>query len=518
MTANSIPPAAPGGNPIPMPASVAHPVAMMPPYVPPASLAPWDVAPINLWGTFDPPPLPLGVLPSVIEQFAMVMGMHMGADPSGLAMAAVTVCAAAIPDKIGVRVKQHDHHWVEHPRLWVALIGSPSTKKSPIMNAAVKPLAKIDDELVREWSRKHAIWSSLSKEDQRATQEPLKKRVMMHDTTIEAAQDILKGSMDGVMLHADELSGWFGSMEKYTSGRGSAADRAFWLQAFNGGPYTVDRVSRGSVRIDNLSFTILGGIQPDAIRKAVVDAVDDGLLQRFFPIVLKPADMGQDAPLPDVQMMFDYVVGRCRQAVAPCGPLLFDAGAQSIRRELEGRHHWLSATEAVTPKLAAHIGKLDGLFARLCVVFHVVENFAASPMPGMITEVTSWRVATFMRTFLLPHAAGFYGAVLGLGDDHDRLKAVAAYILANKLTTIDNRTVQRGDHATMRKIAYRDIQPIFEQLATLGWLLPIDGANPKSPKWKVNGAVHQLFAERAEREQARAAMGRAAQQEIFGRK
>ena len=68
---------------------------------------------------------------------------------------------------------------------------------------------------------------------------------MMMDTTIEAAQEILKDSPTGVLLDQDELSGWFGSMDKYTGARGAQKDRAFWLQSYNGGSYTVSRVTRG---------------------------------------------------------------------------------------------------------------------------------------------------------------------------------------------------------------------------------------------------------------------------------
>ena len=52
--------------------------------------------PIDLWAQFDPPELPRDVLPPIIEQFARERGEIMGADPAGLAMSALTVCAAAI--------------------------------------------------------------------------------------------------------------------------------------------------------------------------------------------------------------------------------------------------------------------------------------------------------------------------------------------------------------------------------------------------------------------------------------
>ena len=144
----------------------------------------------------------------------------------------------------------------------VALVGPVSAMKSPIMNAVTWPLRAIDTEMARENQRAMAEYNKLSKEDKHEREPPRQTRLMMQDTTIEAAQEILKDSPNGVLCYQDELSGWFGSMEKYSSARGAAKDRAFWLQSWNGGPYTVNRIARGSLFIPNLSVSFLGGIQP----------------------------------------------------------------------------------------------------------------------------------------------------------------------------------------------------------------------------------------------------------------
>ena len=115
------------------------------------------------------------------------------------------------------------------------------------MNAATKPLRRIDNEMARNYQDAMSEWLRLPKEEQRKTPRPKKLRAMIIDTTIEAAQEILKDSPDGVLLDQDELSGWFGSMDKYSGARGAQTDRAFWLKAYNGGPYTVDRITRGTV-------------------------------------------------------------------------------------------------------------------------------------------------------------------------------------------------------------------------------------------------------------------------------
>ena len=75
--------------------------------------------PVDLWAKFDPPPLPNGLLPKVIEDFAFEQSELIGADPSGLAMAALAACAAAIPDYVKLRPKKYDT-WSEAARIWVA--------------------------------------------------------------------------------------------------------------------------------------------------------------------------------------------------------------------------------------------------------------------------------------------------------------------------------------------------------------------------------------------------------------
>jgi hypothetical protein len=82
------------------------------------------IEPVDLWGQFDPPTLPIGLLPDVIERFALEEGDLTGADPSGLAVAALAVCAAALPDHTQLQVKKHDPNWLAAARLWVGLIGA----------------------------------------------------------------------------------------------------------------------------------------------------------------------------------------------------------------------------------------------------------------------------------------------------------------------------------------------------------------------------------------------------------
>jgi hypothetical protein len=480
--------------------------------------------PVDLWARHKAPQLPIRLLPSSIEEFALVQSTLTGADAAGFAMAALTVCAAAIPDSIKVQVKRHDSHWREAPRIWCALIGSPSTKKSPIISSASRPLCRLDAKLQRDYNERLAGYESLPADERKKAVPPSRLRLRLEDTTVEAAQEVLKDSHDGVLVLQDEMAGFFGSMDKYGGAKGAAKDRGFWLQAYNGGSYAVDRIKRGSGLIENLSISLLGGIQPEPIRAVVGDAVDDGLIQRLLPIVLSPACVGKDEPLPDVVVKYEELISKLNALGLPSSqdapdqrrPLLlrFDEQAQRIRTELEAHHHDLMQVEEVNRKLAAHIGKYDGIFARFCVVWHAIENAYSPMIPHLISASVAERVARFLHDFLLPHAIAFYSDVLGLSDHHDKLIDAAGYILAHSLDEISIREFQRGSRS-MRGLDRDFCRKILEQLDALGWLEEIPGPRSDAPRWRVEPRVHVIYAAKAQAERERRKQVRGTIKSIF---
>jgi hypothetical protein len=298
------------------------------------------------------------------------------------------------------------------------------------------------------------------------------------------------------------------------------------MKAYNGGPSSFHRIARGSGLIPNLSVCLLGGIQPDAIRKVSADTVDDGLLQRMLFVVLRSATVDQDKPRDPVVANYFKLVDKLHGLLPPQQEtitenkfedtvLRFDPGAQDIRNRLAQKHVDLMVSEIINKKLATHVGKYDGVFARLCVLWHCIENVDQSVLPTIVTEDTARRVAAFLHEFIFKHAVAFYVGVLGLADDHERLKNVAGFILARRLSEISNRDVRRGDR-TMRKLTDFDTLKIFEQLEALGW---VQRKLPKKPpakiRWIVNPQVHIQFADRAKREANRRADAREAVADLF---
>jgi hypothetical protein len=163
--------------------------------------------------------------------------------------------------------------------------------------------------------------------------------------------------------------------------------------------------------------------------------------------------------------------------------------------------------KSFNPKLATHIGKYNGIFARLCVIWHCCEH-ASGQLPAIISEKTAKRAGAFLHDFLLPHALAFHSSILGMSDDHDQLADIAGYILSKKLTTLTSRDVKR-DVRSMKKFDKRTWEAVLDQMDSWGWLDVVPGPRPTSPRQGVvNPMVHQKFAAKAKEEVERRKIAR----------
>lgn len=356
---------------------------------------------------------------------------------------------------------------------------------------------------MRDYDAALIDWQKARKEGEES-QKPPQERLCIEDITMEAAQEVCKHSPEGVLAMQDELSGWIGSMEKYSGSKGGSADRAFWLTAYNGGQKRVDRISRGSFFIENLSISMLGGIQPDPIRKVVADALDDGLIQRFIPIVLAEARPEIDSPNPLINEQYDDLIASLRLLVPQRNGLLrpkpftFSDEALVVRRALCERHKALEPLRKVNGKLATHIGKYDGLFVRLCLIWHCIEN-VGKDIPQQVSADTAKRVEAFLHEYILKHAVSFFVDMLGVSEDNIELQKMAGFILAKKLESVTFRDIQRSTGGT-NSCTKPQAQVIVERLESLGWLI---SSNAAKNVWAVNPHAHIKFAEQAQAEAER---------------
>jgi hypothetical protein len=159
--------------------------------------------------------------------------------------------------------------------------------------------------------------------------------------------------------------------------------------------------------------------------------------------------------------------------------------------------------------MAAHFGKHDGLFARLCVLWHCVEQQDGGRVPDTISARTAERVAEFMKRFIRRNAVAFYAGLLGMSHGHDRIVQLAAWIVSEKLERVTARDVQRSGQA-FRHVSAEEVRGLCEKLEAFGWgEWGEPGPKSNRPPFIVNPRVHEDFARHGEQEATRRAKARA---------
>lgn len=115
--------------------------------------------------------------------------------------------------------------------------------------------------------------------DANIPEEIIRPRIIGNDTSIEKLGLLLSTHSKGLLFYRDELSGWFGSFDRYS---GQDADRAFWIESYGGRSYVIDRIKHlKPIRISHLLVSIMGGVQPDKLASFIKGA-DDGFTSRFL--------------------------------------------------------------------------------------------------------------------------------------------------------------------------------------------------------------------------------------------
>ncbi len=169
------------------------------------------------------------------------------------------------------------------PTVWFGIVGDPSVGKTPAIRPTIELCKSLEVEMAadfdvvrRKWeaekvaaSTRREAWelkvetavkNALKAEttenepppempqDAEVRDKPRRPRLQISDASIEALGLLLGSNPKGLYFWRDELAGLIGNFDRYG---GSGGDRAFWLEAYDGGSYTIDK---SSLRISRSLF------------------------------------------------------------------------------------------------------------------------------------------------------------------------------------------------------------------------------------------------------------------------
>jgi Protein of unknown function (DUF3987) len=454
-----------------------------------ATATPTDTL-LDPWSQVQLPDFPLATLPAVVRRFVERQSLIIGGCPSAMALSVLCTLSGAIDHRFKVKMMRHGD-WEARPRLWGLLVGDPSKKKTPIINAAARPLERWQRRLWREYQaqlRDH-IAAGGKADDEDAPEEPL--HYVVYDTTIEALGEALAKSSRGVLVKRDELAGWIASMERY-GGAARGGDRGFWLQAYDGEGYGFLRIKRGNVPISDFSVSLLGGIQPARLAE-LQGLTSDGLLQRFLVVMISTVNRGQDIESNATE--YGLLVERLL-STAPQRLELTEDALRCLNELLDYLYTLEQVGDAGADGFQSFVGKLSGYAGSLAAILHVAEEHGPT-LPNFIGSTIIKRVDQIIREFIIPHGHEFYR----LGGAAEQLKQLASFILTSDLERFRASDLT----ANVRDLRGQSLLTINERLSPLiagGWLEPADRTQV-CRVWTLNPAVRARFVDRRQTEMAR---------------
>jgi hypothetical protein len=405
--------------------------------------------------------------------------------------------------------------FVQPATLWTAMIGYSGTGKTPGLDATRKPLAalekmrepdvallkrKHDERAVRAKAAKKKWEEEMDEAVKSGDETPsmpgdaedpgpfIEPRIYTTDITVERMGELLRARPQGLLLLIDELAGWLHNMHRYNRGD----DTQFWLMAWDGKPYSVERVGRPSFKLACLLVGVVGGLQPDKLRD--VFKVNDGFYARplYAWLDMPPHRALSAADASDAEMVkvFDRLDRLAQQ------------GTKSIRLSDQALAAFEELRKQVHKKLRSLDGREREWFAkvpaqvlRLAVTFAYLRwAIATEKGDAEPTEIKSQYVIAAIRLVLKyfwPHAQAVLRQI-GLTERHADARRILRWLAAKRRTEVSREEIRRN--ALGRSRDADQTQALLDQLCKAGWLRPrarSTGGRP-SVRYEVNPKLHEM--------------------------
>jgi hypothetical protein len=400
--------------------------------------------------------------------------------------------------------------WEEPPHLWSASVGDSGDGKSPgadplfrhVLPELERRMCMEFPDQLREW--KAAAEASAAameqwKTDVRKAQqekrppslppestgllaEPQSPRLRQNDVTIERVASLLAtAAPKGLLMVRDELAGFLLGMSAYHD-----AARPFWLEAYGGRSYRVERQKHPDpIIVPRLVVAWFGTVQPERLADVMQEA-DDGLLARFMWFWPDPVPFQRPMRPPAIEFSI-RALDRLRQLEmqTPLGigeptPVMLPMTDEAKVRLVAFIRNLQNRRELVAGLLRSTYGKVRGLVLRIALVLEHLwwcarDGFDAAP--AAISDAATEAAAHLVLDYVLPMAARTYGDAASTQAERN-ISTLARWVAQERPSEVRVRQLQRGELPATPLPGLKEAAFIHEACKALieaGWLLPAPG-------------------------------------------
>lgn len=381
--------------------------------------------------------------------------------------------------KVGTTlVINFEDRFIVTPNLFAGIVAESGQKKSPILRTLVKvPLDALENlanaNCQAAYEEELAEYRSLTKEEQKErfpTGEPQLKFTdyYLNDGNVEGInRHFAKYPERGLIYLRDELAGVFGAFDKYRNGKGS--ERQDFLSFYDGTGKKELRAEGFVSRVKETSLSIFGTIQPDTLRKLMVDPDDsDGLWARFLFCIqpLQASQLLKSSGYDINSELINPLYKRIDQL--PKMTYSFSPDAQDFYDRQYNKLEQLRVTHP-EPAMRAVYSKMEGAIGRLAINLHVIHELLGRESAAISQAIPKVRVIEasklvkfFISQIRLIHAT----ARASEGELAPNLAAIVER--SRKVGEISARDIKRLIRA-FRDSSVQEIRSTFRQLEDMGY-------------------------------------------------
>jgi hypothetical protein len=353
-------------------------------------------------------PFPLDVLPTSLAEFCREGAAAVQCPVDYFGAASVAFAGAAIGLSVNLTVKAH---YTEAPNLYLAIVGPPGKKKSPVLKILARPLYAIDREMreayrvqMGEYEEERREFEVAKKKGDagEAPDHPIQVQLTLDDTTREAVAQVHSENPRGLVLIKDELTSLVASLDAYRAGKGD--DKQFWLKVNSGILVKVNRKgAKEPLIVPQPCVSIVGGLTPDML-PSIKSHGDDGWLDRIlfaYPEPIASADWS-DAVIPDglledwsaaIRRLWSRPMTRDEDGHARPYFIHLDEGAINLWREWINGHRKEQGDPDFPKSLEGPWSKMEGFAARLALILsqlHQAYDPTDERLPRNVSPLDMW--------------------------------------------------------------------------------------------------------------------------------
>jgi hypothetical protein len=250
---------------------------------------------------------PVEVFPVFCQEMIQAYAKIFGCATEHYGLSMLTVAGAAAGNSLRVVERGNAHPAI----MYSVIVDKPSTGKSPILETCISPLWALEKKYAEEHRQAYEEHTSAARRGEAVGDPPPRKEIVLGDFTVESVYRVLNSNHRGVIIFRDELSGFLRGMGRYAKSGGNS-EEAFWLEAWTGQGYKINRRNEGALFLGSIFCSILGTTQPGVIQEfAGGSKALNGFLARFlfsFPDDSQKLEHKNDKPAPIFREKWAWMV------------------------------------------------------------------------------------------------------------------------------------------------------------------------------------------------------------------